>query len=158
MLKTLDSIDLKLINEVGDLYTSLDKDKVDMLNIESKIKSLSRFCKHQKYNYLNNLMYPEINKGVKIPTPIPIPSCSFQLHNCVTLRTNNLGNLAIIFNPFFLYSTNILDKVNNLPPSQYYPDVDGTGKIKWLSSFFINKSDSVTGHNYDPNWEAVDIG
>ena len=56
---------------------------------------------NQNYEYLMNLMRPERAKGCKIPSQVPVPSCSFQMHNCVTIKTNSSGNCAFLFNPFF---------------------------------------------------------
>ena len=156
LLKTLDSIDLNLVKEVGDLYMNLDNKKVDFNRIENNVKNLSKFCKNQKYDYLNNLMYPENCKNVKIPTPIPIPSCSFQLHNCVTVQPNTKGNLAILFNPFFLYSNSLLSKDLQVPA--YGGSEAGTGRLEWLSSFFLNNSVSLDGNGFDDTWDPINIG
>lgn len=53
---------------------------MDLSKVKDAVTALTQFNKRQQYNYLNNLLHPERCKGVKIPSPIPVPSCSFQLH------------------------------------------------------------------------------
>ena len=104
LLKKIDEYDANFLSYLARLYEAINGEKLDFTNIKSAIDALAKFNERQEFNYLNNLLYPEKCKGVKIPSPIPVPSCSFQLHNSTTVSTNSSGNLAIMFNPFFLYS------------------------------------------------------
>lgn len=99
--KVIEENEMKMLNEITNLYNEINKNIINMNNLQYSINSLAMYNNRQNYNYLNNLLCPEKAKGCKIPSSVPIPSCSFQLHNCVTLTTNNLGNIGIIFNPFF---------------------------------------------------------
>lgn len=92
-------------------------------------------------DYLNCLLYPEKMKGVKIPNVIPVPSCSFQIHSTLTVKTNDKGNLAIFFNPFFLcYHTN-----SDLPNG-------------YRSSCWINNNDDLIGDADCNYFVACDMG
>ena len=83
---------------------------------------------------------------------IPVPSCSFQLHNCLTLSTNSSGNLGILFNPFFLYNNNIQSKqfsTNNETESV---------NLTYLSTLYVNNNDTLRGSASDVNWDPISIG
>ena len=102
IIKQIDKYDATMLSYLARLYEAMTGDKMDLKQIKSAVDALATYNKKAEYAYLNDLLYPEKCKGVKIPSPIPVPSCSFQLHNCVTLTTNDKGNLAFTFNPFFL--------------------------------------------------------
>lgn len=154
LLSMIDSYDKSMLDYIGRLYQAVNGEKLNFDNIKNAVDALSQFNQKQQYNYLNNLLHPEKCKGVKIPSPVPVPSCSFQLHNCVTLRTNSSGNLGIIFNPFFLSANDFEDK--KLVTQQdgiYY-----TYKPNWLSSFYVNNDNSLTGADHNDNFYPVNIG
>ena len=79
------------------------KDADDIIN---SINNLINITDKDKYQYLNALLNPERSKNIKIPSKIPIPSCTFQLHETKILSGNNF---RIMFNPFFLYDKRIID-------------------------------------------------
>ena len=150
--KTLDQNDIKFLNHLSRLYMELKNSKLDITQIKENVDALQQFNSTQQYDYLKNLLYPEKCKGVKIPTPIPVPSCSFQLHNCLTLSTNSSGNLGILFNPFFLYNNNIQSKqfsTNNETESV---------NLTYLSTLYVNNNDSLRGSASDVNWDPISIG
>ena len=97
----IDNYDKNLLQIIADLYKSMNGEDIDMDGMMNAVDALMKFNAKSKHNYLNDLLYPEMYKNVKIPSPIPVPSCSFQLHNSIKLSTNELGNLAFVFNPFF---------------------------------------------------------
>ena len=144
IMAQIDKYDATMLSYLARLYEAINGEKMDFTKIKSAVDALASFNKKAEYNYLNNLLYPEKCKGVKIPSPIPVPSCSFQLHNCVTLTTNHHGNLAFVFNPFFLANSNDLTSLNNTPifPGSTY----NFDKIDYLSSFWFNNSGSLTGN------------
>lgn len=151
----IDQYDEKMLNYIVNLYNVLNKDKINIEEFKNSVEALQYFNAKGQYNYLENLLKPEYCKGVKIPSPVPVPSTSFQLHNSVTLSTNSSGNLAIVFNPFFLYDINGLGEVG--------VNWNGFSKIKlnWLSSLFVNNDDSLDGHTPSANtlyWKPVNIG
>ena len=156
IMAQIDKYDATMLSYLARLYEAINGEKMDFTKIKSAVDALASFNKKAEYNYLNNLLYPEKCKGVKIPSPIPVPSCSFQLHNCVTLTTNHHGNLAFVFNPFFLANSNDLTSLNNTPifPGATY----NFDKIDYLSSFWFNNSGSLTGNVPDDGWVPINIG
>ncbi|MBP5445977.1 MAG: hypothetical protein J6Y28_07385 [Acholeplasmatales bacterium] len=141
-----------LITKLNGLRTSLNGDNVNVRSVRQQIRDISRFDQERNFDYLSNLLKPEKAKGCKIPSQIPIPSCSFQLHNAITLTTNSSGNIAFIMNPFFLASNTIV--------GQRLPNVEGnyTYVHKYLTSAWLNNSDTLTGAAADDNWSPVDFG
>lgn len=155
----LDEYDKRMINYLGRLYKGMTGEAMDFETIGNAIDALQQYNSTSEYKYLENLLYPEKQKGIKIPSPIPVPSCSFQLHNSVTLTTNNLGNLCIVFNPFFLYNSNGLNtiKVNE---NVVQPNA-ATATPTFLSSFFVNNSPNLVGNAASVNtvdWVPINIG
>ena len=154
----IDEYDANFLSYIARLYQSINGEKMDFEDIKNNIDALAKFNKKQEYNYLNNLLYPERCKGVKIPSPVPVPSCSFQLHNCVTLRTNSSGNLGIVFNPFFLSESGPKFRSTG----DYDPPAMNIGdRAFWASyftSFFVNNDIGLTGYEPNENWEPVNIG
>ena len=153
----IDEYDANFLSYIARLYQSINGEKMDFTNIKNSIDALNQFNKKQEYNYLNNLLYPEKCKNVKIPSPVPVPSCSFQLHNCVTLRTNSSGNLGIVFNPFFL-ATNSVDPITNYT-YDYGVDVQSQKFVpEFYTSFFVNNNDELTGYAPQGSWLPINIG
>jgi len=149
---SLDNSDMILISKLGSLRNALAGDRLNMRSIKQQIADISAFDKSQNFDYLSNMLCPEKARGCKIPSQVPVPSCSFQLHNCVTLSTNASGNCAFILNPFFLASEEVLG---------YDLSTIGGGNFfvhKFLTSLWINNNDSLTGTAADSNWKPVDIG
>ena len=157
ILSQIDKYDAAMLSYLARLYEALNGEKLDFTNVKNAVDALAKFNKKAEYNYLNNLLHPEKCKGVKIPSPIPVPSCSFQLHNCVTLSTNSSGNLAFIFNPFFLANQNDLNALNDqlIYPSASTRYIRG---VDWLSSFWYNNHESLAGNNLNENWSPMNIG
>lgn len=159
ILQSIDEYDKKMLTYLGKLYKGMTGEKMDFDTIKNSIDALQQYNSASEYKYLDNLLHPEKHKGIKIPSPIPVPSCSFQLHNSVTLSTNSMGNLAIVFNPFFLYNSGGLA---DIPIT--YPGTASAYKTvtpSWLSSFYINNSSNLDGHtptNNDADWLPVNIG
>lgn len=150
--KSLDNNDMILITKLNGLRSSLNSDNINFRSVKQQIKDISKYDQVQTYDYLSNLLKPEKAKGCKVPSNIPIPSCSFQLHNSITLTTNTSGNVAFIMNPFFLASNNII--------GQRLPNVEGnyTYVHKFLTSAWVNNSNTLTGSANDDNWTPIDFG
>ena len=100
--KSIDESDMILITKLNNLRTSLNSDEINVKSVNQQIKDIAKYDQVQNFDYLSNMLRPEKARGSKIPSQIPIPSCSFQLHNSIALKTNASGNLAFIMNPFFL--------------------------------------------------------
>ena len=157
ILQSIDEYDKKMLSYLGRLYKGMTGEKMDFDTIKSSIDALQQYNSASEYKYLDNLLHPEKQKGIKIPSPIPVPSCSFQLHNSVTLSTNSSGNLGIVFNPFFLYNSQGLDKVKIPNPAGNYDGVTPA----YLSTFFVNNNNGLDGHTPSANsnhWVPVNIG
>ena len=154
----IDDTDKKMLSYIARLYQVLNGEKLDFTRIQTAIDALQEFNMRNEYRYLNNLLHPEKCKGVKIPSQIPIPSCSFQLHNCVTLKTNASGNLAIVFNPYFLasnvhpeWSLSSQQKVDDNLYEHYF-------HTNYFSSLFVNNDITLNGYSENTHWEAINIG
>ena len=112
--------------------------------------------KNNKYYQI--LLNPETNRNVKIPSNVPTSSCTFQLHNSIELpETNNLGNLCLIFNPFFLASNQTEFKDN--APGVINPILRNMKyKALFYSSLYVNNSWYVSGDKEFGNYKPINIG
>lgn len=143
---SLDSNDLIFIGKLLNLKNNLCYENLNLKSIQQQIKEITNFNKAQNYEYLQNLICPEKARGSKIPSQVPIPSCSFQLHNCTTIKTNNSGNCAVFLNPFFLACNDVIGaKIGNIWISRF------------LTSMWVNNDDTLTGSSDNNNWEPVSI-
>ena len=152
----IDDYDAKMLGYIANLYQAINGEKMNFDNIQNSVEALQQFNNRQEFNYLNNLLYPERKKGIKIPSPIPVPSCSFQLHNCITLSTNSSGNLGIVFNPFFLSSNQHLDEMPHIT-RQGVADTSSV-KTNFYTSLFVNNDNSLNGFSPNVKWRPVNIG
>ena len=149
-IKIIADYDKKMLNYIGRLYKDLNGDTVDIDELENIVDVLAKYKQKSEYSYLENLIHPEKAKGCKIPSPIPVPSTSFQLHNSLTLQTNDKGNLAIVFNPFFLYNSNDLGSIaSEIAGDSYKPD--------FYSSFFTCRINGMTGLN-SQTFTPINVG
>lgn len=152
MLQKFDVDDVKIINLLNKMYKALNGDIINLHDVKNSIELLSKFNQKQEYCYLNNLLYPEKSKNVKIPSPIPVPSCAFQLHNCITLSTNSSGNIAVVFNPFFLASNTFNQKIIGEGMQEL------TGKFNYFTTLWVNNNDSLSGSAVDNGFRPFNIG
>ena len=134
--KITENYEKKIIKTLVNLYNNLSNEKINLNEIKSSVDILSKLSNISQYDYLRSLMNPEKAKGSKIPSAIPVPSCSFQLHNTITLTTNNLGNVCAVFNPSFLYDVNL----NNAEIR-----FDFLYRISQISSLFVANQSDLTG-------------
>ena len=157
IISLMDDYDKEMFSYLVKLNSILGRDYIDLNQYENVLDYLQRTNIENEYDYLNSLLHPERCKGLKIPSPIPVPSCAFQLHNTVTLTTNASGNLCFLFNPFYLYDKNILNQsVFKLTPNS---GVEQTGLFNYCTSLFVNQSADLDG--FTPNvggWVPVNIG
>lgn len=150
--KQLDQNDVIFVTKLYNLKNSLCSEHLNIKSISDQIKNLSDFNNTQNFNYLNTLLYPEKSRGTKIPSQIPVPSCSFQLRNSLTVSPNNRGTCAFMFNPFFLAS-------NSIEGKQLY----ATDTIAYLagpvvSTFWFNNTSSANDQLTPNAWRPLDIG
>ena len=148
---SIDNSDMILITKLSNLRNTLNKENLNMKSVRQQINEISKFDQIQNFDYLSNMLRPEKAKGCKIPSQIPVPSCAFQLHNSITLSTNATGNLAVMFNPFFLASNTALGV-------KLATDGNAAYSHKFLSSLWVNRDDSLTGAASNDHWVPYDIG
>ena len=153
--KIIDKYDKNFLSYIARLYEAINGEKLDFTTLKSTVDILARFNEKQEFNYLNNLLYPEKCIGVKIPSQVPVPSCSFQLHNSIALTTNSNGNLAIYFNPFFLASDNKDPQPCKGPNGQIVENV--VSNPIWYSSFYICNNGNLTGRR-SVDFSPINIG
>lgn len=89
------------VTKLNELKNCLCGDQLNLKDIFRKIDKLSRYKDIEKYSYLNSLLYPEKARGCKIPSQVPIPSCSFQLRFSCELNPISANNYYL-FNPYYL--------------------------------------------------------
>lgn len=87
--------------KLNELKNCLCGDQLDLKDIFKRIDRLYRYRDIEKYSYLNSLLYPEKARGCKIPSQVPIPSCSFQLRFSYKLNPTTTNNYYL-FNPYYL--------------------------------------------------------
>lgn len=164
LLEKIDQDDRRMLDYIGRLYKAVNGETLNLDDLESAVDALATFNQRQEYNYLNNLLHPEKCKGVKLPSPIPVPSAAFQLHNSVTVSTNSSGNLGIVFNPFFLYDKSAMTRTNGLQTVTSTADFTQPGANcllygSNLSSFWINNDDALLGNAAGQGeWKPMNIG
>ena len=164
----------EMLIKLNELYNSLDNKDRNIDEIINKIKNIIDYKNEDKIKYLNSLLNPEQYKDVKIPSAIPIPSCTYSFHRNFVIYPDSTGRFRFIINPYFLYKNNI----NNMFSEEYFNE-DGnivnkndistnTGKycsIQWLSScsqFFNtymheNFPGSLQIHSYNLDQNIPDI-
>lgn len=149
--KSIDDSDMILISKLNNLRNTLNNDQLNIKSVNQQIKDIAKYDQVQNFDYLSNMLKPEKARGSKVPSQIPIPSCSFQLHNSIALKTNASGNLAFIMNPFFLADKSVLGTLIDGPDNHVYV-------TKFLSSAWVNNDDSLTGAAANDKWVPVDFG
>lgn len=156
MQQLVNAIDADFAKTLVTLYEELGHDRIDLDKFKNIIQKLYYFNQVQKFHYLDYLLHPEFSKGCKIPSSIPVPSSSFQMHNTITLQTNSLGNLAFMFNPFFLYDSLSLQnpfyeevEQQGEKPNQYYTD--------YFTTLFVNNDENLTGSSSSNYFKPVNI-
>ncbi len=132
-LQLANDYEKKLLSWMVEAHRVLTGNVIDL----NKFKDLMSVMEHMRVeserDYYKALVSPEKMKGAKIPSPIPIPSASFQLKQSIWLSTNATGNLAVAFNPWGLFTTD-------------------------RSTLYINNHSSLTGTGPNVNWAATRIG
>lgn len=99
-----------IVEKLNSLKNKLNQDTINLESVKRDMQSISSYDNASNYAYLNSLLDPIRNKGVKIPSKMPIPSCNFQLHNYINFFTAENGLDIFTLNPFFLASQSALGK------------------------------------------------
>lgn len=147
---SIDDSDLIVISKLNNLRASLCQEKLNVSYIKQQIEELSSFNQSQNYAYLTSLLCPERSRGSKMPSQIPVPSCSFQLHNSITLTTNASGNVAFVMNPCFLASESIIGSSVTIGETSY-------NIRNFVTSAWVNNNNTLTGSAEDNNWVPVNF-
>lgn len=147
---SIDDSDLIVISKLNNLRASLCQEKLNVSYIKQQIEELSSFNQSQNYAYLTSLLCPERSRGSKMPSQIPVPSCSFQLHNSITLTTNASGNVAFVMNPCFLASESIIGSSVTIGETSY-------NIRNFVTSAWVNNNDTLTGSAENNNWVPVNF-
>lgn len=132
--KVISNYDRKLLEYIVNMHNILRGDHIDVNAFANVVDAIEHMKKEQDHEYLVALTRPETSKGAKIPSQIPVPSSSFQLHNSIMLTTNASGHASVIFNPFYLGSS-------------------GTN-----STLFVNNNAGLTGSASSSFFQATNIG
>ena len=157
IIALMDDYDKKMLSYLIEIHNASGRDVINIDKFENIIQALQHVNAENEYDYLNSLLHPEKMKGVKIPSPIPVPSCAFQLHNTITLSTNSSGNLAVLFNPFFLYNS-VVHGVEATANVSSDAVVERQFKCDYISSFLYNNDDSLDGKTRSGVWTAANLG
>lgn len=131
--------DKRLVEWLVNLHSTLNKDKVDLREIDNLVKILEHYNEDAKDNYVNALLYPESALQAKLPTLFPIPSTAFQMHFTTNVLPNGGsagGNFAWTWNPFFLQDTSIAG----------------------YTTFFLNVDLTLNGNAGNDNFLVTPIG
>lgn len=132
----IDRSEKQFLSYLVDMFSVLKSDKIDLNKFNDIIDLLMELKKTQELDYYKCLLRPEKSKGCKIPSQLPIPSCSFQLKHSINISTNASGNLAFVFVPFYLGTTG-----------------STTG-----GTFFLNNNVGLTGSASSNFFISTDIG
>jgi hypothetical protein len=58
-------------------------------------------------NYLKALLFPETAENARIPSRYPLQSATFHKHITIKSNVNALGNMVLLFNPYYLQEVGI---------------------------------------------------
>jgi hypothetical protein len=137
-MSQIDQYEKSFLQWLVNMHNALRKDNLNVDEIENLAEFLVQMKNEAGDDYLHSLIRPELSKGCKIPTTIPIPSSSFQMHNSRTFRPNANGHAALMFNPFFMSSN--------------------TGaSTNALTTLYINNANTLTGAASDDNFVPVNM-
>lgn len=107
-----------LLTKLNKLNTLLNTNNLDFKVIKKQLEDIKEYKEYNEYDYINNLLNPIKNKGVKIPSTIPIPTTTYRYHESLPIKVTNAGVKWLYVNPFFLGSKSVLQNPN--PPVYIY--------------------------------------
>lgn len=119
--------------------------------MQTDIKEIKTIKELENYNYLENLLHPETRRDVRVPSIVPIPSCTYKIDNQVIVNTNYRGCLLIRYNPWFLIDDMKGQYIEGKVGPTYYR------MINVLSSLLYFREGSMTGETTysPPRYEVV---
>ncbi|MBO7694186.1 MAG: hypothetical protein J6T10_16325 [Methanobrevibacter sp.] len=135
-----------IVEKLNSLKNKLNQDTINLESVKRDMQSISSYDNASNYAYLNSLLEPEKAKGTTIPSNIPVPTCSFQLHNYLTFKPADNGNDVFTFNPFFLSNDKFIGKDFNFSSADY------TMMIGCGMYFFANSTREITGNTPLNDW------
>ena len=80
----------------------LNRKNLNLNEIKNTMDLLSETPVITSEDYLNTLLHPATFKGSRIPTNIPIPTCSFSVTWTESFKVGNEGAICSYLNPWFL--------------------------------------------------------
>jgi len=131
---TIGDSEKQFMKYLVEMHTVLNGSKIDLHRFKNVVEAIQGIKQDQENAYYKTLARPESTRGSKIPSQIPIPSSSFQLKQSLSIKTNTIGNAALLINPFFL-STNTSS-----------------------STVYANVSDTMGGNASDNFWDPINAG
>jgi hypothetical protein len=129
--RQVEDYEQKFIEYLISMQGALGKNKINIREIQRLTDIFQALKKEQTDDYYEALVHPEHSKGSKIPSTVPVPSSSFQLHSQISVAPNASGNAFVVFNPYYLAGG------ASLGP--------GLGVGQTTSSFYVNNDPSLTG-------------
>lgn len=135
---TLQTMDRRYLRFLYNMWSTLKKPRIDLRELNSVMTLYDMLQKDHKEEYLQIVFLPERQCVAKIPSLFPVPSSSFMTHFQANLTTNALGNLAFVWNPFYLS-----DALNPAPT---------------MTTFFVNNNAALTGTGVSNFFAGVDPG
>lgn len=138
-------------DKITKLKLLLNSNILNLNHIRNEIDYLSNFMEYNEYEYLNKLLYPEKDRGGKIPSQVPIPTTSFRYDFNDVIQTNAYGVFHMMFNPFFLANDSFLKKYTLRQDYWRKVDDEYVSYTRWVyttdyfSTFWFNNKPAADG-------------
>lgn len=148
-----------LIQKLNNIKQTLNSDPINLNNLKKEFEFFEKFKQEENFDYLEDLLDPIKRKGVKIPSKMPVATCSFQLKSNVQVSTNRAGLALFYLNPFFIYDESLKGK-----PLEYYSS-SGVKSLRYFDSLttagalsIISPYDGDSPVNDTPRIRRLEIG
>lgn len=127
-----------LIQKLNNIKQKLNSDPINLNDLKRDFELFEKFKQEENYDYLEDLLDPINRKGVKVPSKVPVATCSFQLKNNFNVETNQSGLAIFFINPFFLFNK----EMTGLPFSNVLVRANGTTSV---NNYYVGSYLSTTG-------------
>ena len=107
--------------------------------MQANINKLKNEKELEYYKYLQDLQYPESRSEVRVPSMVPLPTCTYRIERQFVLPTNMIGAIWVRYNPFFL-----VDDMKGMIAHNNYSVYENV-EFDTISSFLYINDDSLTG-------------